>query len=394
MSWPMYKLKNIAQEFISGGTPSTQVEEYWKGTIPWITGADVTDRIVTAGRKFITEEAVANSATHIVPRGSVLLVTRTGVGKIAKAGADIAISQDLTGIVLKPEADSDYVILAIQNKIQGLQAIQQGSTIKGILRRDAENIDIPLPPLPEQRRIVEILDQADALRKLRREADQLAERILPALFYKMFGDPVRNEKGWETKRIESLCNLVRGSSPRPKADPRFYGGPVPRLLVSDLTRDGLFVDPITDSLTEEGAKMSRPMKKGEVVMAVSGAVGLPAILKRDACIHDGFVGFRDLSREVNPTYLVAWLNILRSFNASQAVGAIWQNLNTHQINNWQLPLPPESLQDKFAESIVELEILKANREQSSNNLDKLFASLLHRAFTGELTKGWRERQLT
>ena len=99
-NYPKKKIGDIAQ-VTSGGTPSRDNPTYWDGDIPWITGADVEDRYVSSARKHINSDAVANSSTHIVPKNAVLLVTRTGVGKVAKAGCDIAISQDLTGIVLK-----------------------------------------------------------------------------------------------------------------------------------------------------------------------------------------------------------------------------------------------------------------------------------------------------
>src|SRR5207249_4500634 len=87
---------------------------------------------------------------------------------------------------------------------------------------------IPVPTLPEQRRIVEILDQADALRKKRAEADAIAERILPALFYKMFGDPVRNEKGWELKSLGEMVTEFRyGTSA--KCETEGQGLPVLRI---------------------------------------------------------------------------------------------------------------------------------------------------------------------
>ena len=98
--------------------------------------------------------------------------------------------------------------------------------------------------------------------------------------------------------IESLCELVRGSSPRPSGDPRYYGGNVPRLMVKDVSRDGMYVTPKIDFLTEDGALKSRPMKKGDLVIAVSGDPGEPSILNVDACIHDGFVGLRNLKNEL------------------------------------------------------------------------------------------------
>ena len=97
---------------------------------------------------------------------------------------------------------------------------------------------------------------------------------------------------WPLVKLGTLCKVVRGSSPRPKGDPKYYGGNVPRLMVSDVTRDGKFVTPKIDFLTEAGAEKSRPMKKGDFIIAVSGQPGQALILAIDACIHDGFAGLR------------------------------------------------------------------------------------------------------
>jgi type I restriction enzyme S subunit len=110
-------------------------------------------------------------------------------------------------------------------------------------------------------------------------------------------------------------------------DARYYGN-IPRLMIEDLTRDGKYVTPQVDSLTEEGAKLSRPMKKGDLVITVSGRTGVPAILAVDACIHDGFVGFRDLSDKINIDYLFHYLSSLTAITSQQAVGAIFKNLTT------------------------------------------------------------------
>jgi len=189
MKWPEYALSQLSSSFISGGTPSTKVREYWEGEIPWITGADIVDGEVSIGRRYINESAVSNSATNIVPERSLR------VGKIAIAPVDIAISQDLTGIVLKKGIDPKFALAAIRSRMGVLLAAQRGATIKGVTRDAVKRLIIPLPPLYEQRRIVEILDQSDALRKKRAEADAKAARILPALFYKMFGDPLANPHG-------------------------------------------------------------------------------------------------------------------------------------------------------------------------------------------------------
>ncbi|MCX9012074.1 MAG: N-6 DNA methylase [Candidatus Methanoperedens sp.] len=156
---------------------------------------------------------------------------------------------------------------------------------------------------------------------------------------------------YELFEINDICEVVRGSSPRPKADPKYYGGTVPRLMISDVTRDGMYVTPLTDFLTTEGAKLSRPMKKGEVVVAVSGNPGLPAILKVDACIHDGFVGFRNLSPKILPEFLYFFLFHQKERSNSQSVGAIFKNLTTDQIKKIKIPLPPLAVQQEIVAEI-------------------------------------------
>src|SRR6266498_4510848 len=133
--WSSSTIKDLTLRFLNGGTPSTHVKEYWDGNIPWITGADAEQRITITSRKTITELGVKRSSTNIVPQGNILLVTRTGVGKVSMAGVDVAISQDLTGVIPRVDlVDVPYLyyqLIRIASKLQGLA---QGSIIQGIKR--------------------------------------------------------------------------------------------------------------------------------------------------------------------------------------------------------------------------------------------------------------------
>ncbi len=177
-------------------------------------------------------------------------------------------------------------------------------------------------------------------------------------------------------KLAEVCEVVRGSSPRPKSDPRFYGGSVPRLMVADLTRDGKIVAARIDSLTELGAKQSRPMLQGDVVIAVSGAPGLPAILAHDACIHDGFVGLRDLDkRRVDAEFLYAYLTFIRAASNSRAVGAIFKNLTTDQIKDIHIPDLPLAEQRRISAILDAAEALRAKRRAALAKLDTLTQSI-------------------
>lgn len=291
-------------------------------------------------------------------------------------------------VPLKPDpARLDLAYLAFAMRFALADGQISGSTSAATKSRerakpnDLLRLTLPLPPLSEQRRIVDLLARAEGIVRLRREAEQKAAELIPALFLDMFGDPATNPKGWPVKRLDSLCDLVRGSSPRPQGDPRFFGGPVPRLMIADITRDGVYVKPAIDSLTVEGAKKSRPMNKGEVVMAVSGAVGLPAILAIDACIHDGFVGFRSLDRAVSPEFFYNFLAAFRRHSIGQAVGATFQNLKTDQIREWIVPIPPPDLQSRFQKTANDLRGLEAQQAAATAKTIETFDALLGQVFS-------------
>jgi type I restriction enzyme S subunit len=147
-------------------------------------------------------------------------------------------------------------------------------------------------------------------------------------------------------------------------------------MVADVTRDGKYVTPQIDSLTREGAGLSRPMKKGDLVIAVSGDPGLPAILATDACIHDGFVGLRNLdTSQVSVDFLYRFLLREKERTNRQAVGAIFKNLTSDQIRGIDIPLPSLAEQGRIAAILDQAEVLRAKRRHTLTRLDTLTQSL-------------------
>ncbi|WP_170899059.1 restriction endonuclease subunit S [Vibrio sp. 3-2(1)] len=197
-------------------------------------------------------------------------------------------------------------------------------------------------------------------------------------------------------KLGSLCKIVRGSSPRPKGDPRYYGGTIPRLMVGDLTRDGKVVTPKIDFLTEEGAAKSRPMKSGDFIVAVSGQPGQPCILAIDACIHDGFAGLRDLdTSRVDKDYLYQFMLHTKQKLSSSAVGAIFKNLTTDQLRELQIPLPPLDEQKRIAEILDKADAIRQKRKQAIDLANEFLRSVFLDMFGDPVTnpKGWEVKNI-
>lgn len=153
-NWETKCLADLAIEFISGGTPSTKESDFWDGKIPWTTSASISEQdvLLHKAQRYITQRGLESSASNIVPKGNLIVGTRVGVGKAVTNTINIAISQDLTGVVLdyekvQPEFISYYFkTQMVQHFFNGRK---RGTTIKGISRFDLQSLGINLPPLPE-----------------------------------------------------------------------------------------------------------------------------------------------------------------------------------------------------------------------------------------------------
>ena len=148
---------NVGQlyDIIGGGTPSTKIEKYWKGDIPWISSADIYDLYDIRPRRSITVEAVKSSATNLVPSESIIVVTRVGLGKIAYTKTPICFSQDSQALVGNNSIiDPHYALYYLSKAVQIFKYSNRGTTISGVTKKQLSELSFFLPPLNEQKRIV------------------------------------------------------------------------------------------------------------------------------------------------------------------------------------------------------------------------------------------------
>jgi type I restriction enzyme S subunit len=248
------------------------------------------------------------------------------------------------------------------------------------------NLQIPLPPLEEQKRIAEILDAADALRAKRREALAKLDDLLQSTFLDMFGDPVTNPKGWEVKKMGEIMRIRRGGSPRPID--KYLGGTINWIKIGDATRSGdeLYITSCAEKITENGLNKTTLLEPGSFVFANSGvSLGFARILKVKGAIHDGWLAFDKYDEELlNELYFLKTLNGITEHFRRIAPSGTQPNLNTNIMKSFNLILPPIDLQRRFAKIVTSVEEQKAKMRKHLEQLDDLFASLQQRAFRGDL----------
>lgn len=207
--------------------------------------------------------------------------------------------------------------------------------------------------------------------------------------------------GWKLVSVQDITTVLRGSSPRPKSDPRYYGGEVPRLMVADISRDGKYVTPRIDSLTREGAKFSRPVQRGTLTIVCSGVTtGDSSILAVDACIHDGLLALVDYSPEVNVEFLYytfQWRKHQLFNNATH--GGAYTNLTTQILKEFNFPIPPISEQRKIAEILSAWDEAITKTESLITTLYERKIGLMQHLLTGRarfsgFEDKWQELKLS
>ena len=385
LNQPFVELQDICR-FISGGTPSTKVPEYFMGTIPWITGADMNGNVITKARQYITEEAIQNSATNIVPKGNILLVTRTGVGKVAVAGVDICISQDFTGLELdKTKVDEWYLLYYLRSQEEALTSQQRGATIQGITRDVVETLKIPLPPLTEQKRIASLLARADRLRTLRRTAHDLGESLLQSVFLEMFGHVRVNDKKWELAKFEDVCDSRLGKM----LDDKKQTGKHKRQYLRNFNVQWFRFDlsDIAEMDFDEKDRKEFRLEYGDILMCEGGEVGRCAIWRKE--IEECY--FQKALHRVRPNpelvkseyivHLFWWLaqtGGLGDFTSQVTIA----HLTGEKLKELVSPVPPLSLQEEFAGVVARVESLRGRMSEAGRQVEGLFESLLSESFGG------------
>lgn len=372
----------------SGGTPSrSQMERYYEGgTIPWVKSGELRESIINKTEEYVTEIALKESSIKLVPAGAILLAMYGAtVGRLGILGIKATTNQAVCHIVPDSKiAETRYIFHAISNQVPSLIAKGVGGAQPNISQAIIKNLTIPLPPISEQRRIAAILDQADALRTMRREALAQLDSLSQSIFIEMFGDPIKNPKGWPIKKLSDVGSLDRGvSKHRPRNAPELLGGEYPLVQTGEVANCDGYIRTYNSSYSKFGLRQSKLWPTGTLCITIAANIAKTGILTFDACFPDSVVGFT-ADKQETVEYVRVWLSFLQRALEASAPESAQKNINLAILRDLDIPLPPISLQSNFAKCIGTLEYLRTAQRASLAELNSLFTSLQYQAFRGEL----------
>jgi len=383
MSWEKVKLGDICEINI-GKTPSRNISSYWGGNNKWISISDLKGkRYIEDTKENITEIAVKESGIKAIPPNTLLYSFKLSIGKLAITKDYIYSNEAIASLPIldKTKVSLDYLYWAMQT----LQLDSVGDkAVMGITLNKAKlkNLEIPLPPLSVQEKIAAILDNADALRRKDQELQKKYDELAQAIFIDMFGDPVKNEKGWEVKRLEELGKLDRGvSKHRPRNAPELIGGPYPLIQTGDVANSGGWIKYYRSTYSEIGLKQSKIWKEGTLCITIAANIAKTGILTFDACFPDSIVGFSS-NEHSNEIFIQYWFSFFQKLLEDQAPESAQKNINLGILRDLKVISPPLSLQEAFTKKIELIKQLKA--QANAEKSEELFQSLLQRAFKDEL----------
>ena len=250
-----------------------------------------------------------------------------------------------------------------------------------------------LPPLPTQQKIAAILEKAERLKEWRKEADRLTDEFLKSTFLEMFGDPVKNPKGWDTRKLSEIGEVGSGltlNGKRRNNKENLF----PYLRVANVFRNKIDISDIKYIHISE-SEHERILLKKDDVLIVEGhgnikEIGRSAVWRREnpICFHQNHLIRVRLNNDfMHPDFLSYFLNNYGNngyFTSKSSTTSGLNTISTNKVRNAKILLPPVEVQNRFANIVKQVEDLQEKQNQSKQNIDDLFNALMQQAFKGEL----------
>ncbi len=356
-AWEKCKLGEVAGKTYGGGTPSTSIEHFWNGNIAWIQSSDLKlDEIFpVVAKKFISKPALEKSATKLIPSNSIAIVTRVGVGKLAVMSDSYATSQDFISLS-NIKGDIFFIAYSLYLILKKESNQTQGTSIKGITKAELLTKMLFLPTLPEQQKIGTFFRRLDRLITLHKRKWEDVILLKKALLQKMFPKNGSDfpalrfpefTDAWEKCKLGNVAEIVRGASPRPIQDPKWFdpNSEIGWLRISDVTEQNGRIHFLEQKISKLGQEKTRVLLTPHLLLSIAATVGKPVINYVKTGVHDGFLIF--LNPKFDQEFMFQWLEGFRDNWQKYGQPGSQVNLNSDLVKSQEIHLPTLPEQQKI-----------------------------------------------
>ncbi len=335
---------------------------------------------------------------QILKNGDILLAASTGskkvIGKAAQFGNPEVRTFGAFCKVLRPKkgVDKTYFrfFFATPYYRNTISSVVNGANINNLSTRDLDNLKIPLPPLPIQQKIAEVLDTADRIRRRNQQILEKYDQLAQSVFLEMFGDPVKNEKGWEVKSLDDLTNLITDGKHGNCTDK--VGSGYFFISAKDIFNDQINYLGVREIPKDEFEEVDRRtnLQPGDLVMVNTGAtIGKMAIASnkpetRRTTFQKSVAIIKVKQEQLSTTYLKYLFGLRLDSYSSKGSGSAVKNLLLSEMRRFNIMVPPLDLQNQFSSIIEKIEQQKQQAKTELDKSEELFQSLMQGAFRGEL----------
>ena len=365
-------------EIVGGATPSTKCEDYYGGSIPWITPKDLSSfkgRYITSGERNITEKGLASCSAQMMPKDAVLFTSRAPIGYVAIASQSVCTNQGFKSIVVNEKADPLFVYYLLKYNKDAIEAMGSGTTFKEVSGKTMRAVKVRIPlDVSYQNRIAAVLDSLDTKIENNERINDNLEQQAMSLYAEIFLNS--SDSNVTSGTLSDIAVITMGQSPSGSS---YNEDGVGEVFYQGRAEFG-FRFPKRRLFTTEPKRMA---EAGDVLLSVRAPVGDLNIAYERCCIGRGLGAIH--SKTGHSSFVLYTMFALRSqLDVFNGEGTVFGSINRDALNAIPIDIPPVTEIDQFevvAHPIDEL--IRANYEENCR-LEAIRDSLLPKLMSGEI----------
>ncbi len=339
--WKEYKLDEIA-DIVGGGTPKTEVFEYWNGNIAWITPRDLSgysNRYISKGERSISISGLNNSNARLLPKGTVLLSSRAPIGYLAIAENEVTTNQGFQSLVPNEKVNNTFLYYLLKNNVDYLISQGEGTVFGELAKRTVKELVFTFPPLPKQQAIAEVLSSLDDKIDLLHRQNKTLEAMAETLFRQWFVEEAA--ESWEKKSLDQIANYLNGLALQKY--PANGGETLPAIKIRELNQG---ITENTDKCSQEVPEQYI-VQDGDILFSWSGSLQI-------AIWHDGEGALNQHLFKVTSENYPKWFYYLATKHHLEDFRAIAESKSTtmghiqrHHLAEAFVFIPPKELFNQY-----------------------------------------------